>query len=66
MISFFVSLVINHYEVPHVFTSMKWVFHENQGSFHSDHMFLMVTYNASSRWQICASWMMLFIEILDT
>ena len=33
------SLVISHYEVPHGFTSMKWVFHENQGSFHSDHMF---------------------------
>ena len=31
---------------------MKWVFHESQGSFHSDHMFLMVIYNASSRWQI--------------
>ena len=31
---------------------MKWLFHENQGSFHSDHLFLMVIYNASSRWQI--------------
>ena len=34
------------------FSSMTWVFHENQGSFHSDHMFLMVIYNASARWQI--------------
>ena len=31
------------------FSTMKWVFHENQGSFHSDHMFLMVIYNASEK-----------------
>ena len=51
---------------PSCFYLYEMGFHENQGSFHSDHMFLMVIHNASSRWQICASWMMLFIEILDT